>query len=94
MRPIAALNLIILGSCFAITVCLAAVSIVVLLLGDEYPQRNYELTALLQSLVLFLVMTLISASSFYANVKKHALRHAAQVVMWAGLAGTTWFYLP
>ncbi len=94
MRPIAALNLIILGSCFAITVCLAAVSIVVLLLGDEYPQRNYELAALLQSLLLFLVMTLISAASFYANAKNHRMRHLAQVVMWLGLAATTWFYLP
>ena len=94
MRPIAVLNLIILGSCFAITVCLAAVSIVVFLLGDEYPQRNYELTALLNSLLLFLVMTLISASSFYANVKKHALRHVAQLAMWAGLAGTIYFFLP
>ena len=94
MRPIAVLNLIILGSCFAITVCLAAVSIVVLLLGDEYPQRNYELYALLQSLLVFLGMTLISAASFYANAKNHGLRHVAQVVMWLSLAATIWYFLP
>ena len=42
MRPLTAVNLIILGSCFAITFSLGAVLIVVLVLGEEYPRLQAE----------------------------------------------------
>jgi len=94
MRPLTAVNLIILGSCFAITFSLAAVLIVVLVLGDEYPRLQSEFDPLLQSSLLFLVMTAISAASFYSLVKEHRLWPLAQAFMWLGLLATGWFYWP
>ena len=94
MRPLTAVTLIILGSCFAITVSLTAVLIVVLILGDEYPRLNDEFEPLLSSLLVFLVMTGISAASFYTLIKSHPLRYWAQAAMWLGLCATGWFYWP
>lgn len=94
MRPLTAVNLIILGSCFAIAFSLAAVLIVVLVLGDEYPRLQAEFRPLLESLVLFLAMTAVSATSFYALVKSHRLRYWAQGAMWFGLVATGWYYWP
>ena len=64
MRPLSAVTLIILGSCFAITFSLTAVIIVVLVLGDEYPRLQHEFEPLLKSLLVFLGMTAIAAASF------------------------------
>lgn len=94
MRPLTAVNLIILGSCFAITFSLAAVVLVVLILGDEYPRLQHEFEPLLNSLFVFLGMTLISAASFYSLIKKHALYVWAQAGMWVGLFATGWYYWP
>lgn len=94
MRPLSAVTLIILGSCFAITFSLTAVIIVVLVLGDEYPRLQREFEPLLSSLFLFLGMTVISALSFYTLVKNHRLRFWAQAAMWLGLFGTGYYYWP
>lgn len=94
MRPLSAVTLIILGSCFAITFSLTAVIIVVLVLGDEYPRLQNEFDPLLSSLFVFLGMTVIAALSFYTLAKNHALRYWAQAAMWLGLFGTGYFYWP
>lgn len=94
MRPLTAVNLIILGSCFAIAFSLAAVLVVVLVLGDEYPRLQAEFRPLLKSFVLFLGMTAVSAASFYGLVIGHRLRFWAQAAMWLGLIGTGWYYWP
>jgi len=94
MRPITAVTLIVLGSCFAIMVSLSAVIIVVLVLGDEYPRLQNEFDPLLSSLVIFVVMTIIATASFFALLKNHALRYWAQAAMWGGLLLTGWYYWP
>lgn len=94
MRPLTAINLIILGSCFAITFSLTAVLIVVLVLGDEYPRLQSEFDPLLKSLSVFLAMTATSAVSFYSLVIMHPLRFWAQGAMCLGLLATGWFYWP
>lgn len=94
MRPLTAVTLIILGSCFAITFSLTAVIIVVLVLGDEYPRLAHEFEPLLKSLLVFLVMTTIAAASFYTLVKNHAARYWAQAAMWLGLFGVGLYYWP
>lgn len=94
MRPLTAINLIILGSCFAITFSLAAVLIVVLVLGDDYPRLQSEFEPLLKSFFIFLGMTTLSAASFYSLVRLHRLRFWAQGAMWLGLVATGWSYWP
>jgi len=94
MRPLTAVTLIILGSCFAIAFSLAAVLIVVLVLGDEYPRLQNEFEPLRISLLLFLGMTAISAASFYSLVISHHLRFWAQGAMWLGLVAIGCFYWP
>ena len=92
MRPVTAITLIILGSCFAIMVSLAAVTVVVIVLGDEYPRLQDEFEPLLASFAVFVGMTVISAASFYALLKNHAARYWGQGAMWAGLFLTAWYY--
>jgi len=94
MRPLTAVTLIVLGSCFAIMVSLTAVIIVVLVLGDEYPRLQHEFDPLLKSLGVFMGMTAISASSFYSLLKIHPARYWAQLAMWSGLIAAGWYYWP
>lgn len=94
MRPLAAVTLIILGSCFAIMISLTAVIIVMLVLGDEYPRLQSEFDPLKDSLAIFVCMTAICAASFYGLLKNHPLRYLAQALMWAGIALTGWYYWP
>ena len=94
MRPLTAITGILLGSCLAITVSLAAVLLVFLVLGDDYPRVHDEFRPLLYSMSIFLGMTAISALSFYALVIGHRARYWAVALMLTGLAATTWYYLP
>ncbi|MGB5510830.1 MAG: hypothetical protein WBM87_03885 [Woeseiaceae bacterium] len=83
-----------MGSCFSIALSLAAVLVVVLVLGDEYPRLQREFEPLLSSFVLFVFMTAVSAASFYSLIKKHRLRFWAQAAMWLGLLVTGAYYWP
>ncbi|MDH3577754.1 MAG: hypothetical protein OEO71_08045 [Gammaproteobacteria bacterium] len=94
MRPLTAINLIILGSCFAIAFSLAAVLVVVLVLGNDYPRLQSEFEPLLESFVVFLSMTMLAAASFYSLVRRHRMRFWAQGAMWLGLIATGCFYWP
>ena len=94
MRPLTAITGILLGSCVAITVSLAAVLFVFLLLGNDYPRLEHEFRPLLYSVLIFLGMTSISGLSFYALLVEHRARYWALAIMLTGLAGTTWYYLP
>ena len=94
MRPIAAVTLIILGSCFAIMVSLTAVIIIILVLGDEYPRLQHEFDPLQSRLALFVGITSISTASVFALLKNHAARYWAQAAMWGGLFLTGFYYWP
>ena len=94
MRPLTAITGIVLGSCLAITVSLAAVLLVFFILGDDYPRVQHEFKPLLSSVALFFCMTIISAASFYSLVKNHRAWLPAQLLLWAGIAVTVWYYLP
>ena len=94
MRPLTVITGIVLGSCLSITVSLGAVLLMFLLLGDKYPRLSAEFGGLLGSLLVFLLMTGISAVSFYALLKGHPWRFWAQALMWAGLAVTGYYYWP
>lgn len=92
MRPLTVITGILLGSCLAITISLAAVLFVFLILGDEYPRLESEFRPLLSSVFIFLGMTIISAASFYALLINHTARWWAQGLMWSGLAATAWYF--
>ena len=94
MRPLTAVTGILLGSCVAITVSLAAVLVVFLVLGDDYPRLQSEFDALVSSVLIFLVMTAISAASFYTLIINHKARYIAQAALWGGVVATTLYYLP
>ena len=94
MRPLAAVTLIILGSSFTITFSLAAVIIIVFVLGDEYPRLQREFGPLLESLLVFLAMTAIAAASFYTLIREHAARYWVQAAMWLGLFGVGYYFWP
>jgi hypothetical protein len=94
MRPLTVITGIILGSCLAITVSLAAVLIVFLIIGDEYPRIQHEFDSLVASVSIFFGMTIFSAGSFYTLLINHRFRLGAQLLMWLGLMATTWYYLP
>jgi hypothetical protein len=94
MRPLTVITGILLGSCLAITVSLAAVLIVFLILGDDYPRLAHEFDSLVSSVFIFLGMTIISAGSFYSLLINHRARYGAQLLMWIGVAATTWYFLP
>ncbi len=94
MRPLTAINGIILGSCVAISISLAMVLTVFFVLGDEYPRIESEFDTLIDSLAIFSVMTVVSAVSFYSLIKHHPARWVAQAVMIVGLYATGLYYWP
>ena len=94
MRPLTVITGILLGSCLAITVSLAAVLLVFLILGDDYPRVEHEFRPRRSRGSIFFGMTIISALSFYALLINHRARWLGQLLMWAGVAATTWYFLP
>ena len=94
MRPLTVITGIVLGSCLAITVSLAAVLLVFLFLGDEYPRVQDEFKPLTSSVLLFFGMTTISAASFYSLLINHPARIFAQLLLWLGIVATVWYSLP
>ncbi len=94
MRPLSAVTLIILGSSTAISISLAAVLLIVLVLGDEYARLQNEFGPLLRSLAIFIGMTAISAVSFYSAIKMLSWRFWSQALMWSGVIGVGLYYWP
>jgi hypothetical protein len=92
MRPLTVITGILLGSCLAITISLAAVLVIFLILGDDYPRLQHEFRPLSFSLLIFFGMTIISAASFYALLINHQTRWFGQLLMWAGVFATSWYY--
>ena len=94
MRPLTVITGILLGSCASIAISLTMVLVVFLFLGDDYPRLQHEFRPLLVSLLIFSVMTILAAGSFYSLVRTLHWRYWAQGFMWTGLAVTVWYYLP
>ena len=94
MRPLTVITGILLGSSLAITVSLAAVLLVFLVVGDDSTRVQDELKPLLFSISIFFALTVISAASFYALLINHRTRNLCQILLWAGIAATAWYYVP
>ena len=94
MRPLTVITGILLGTSASIAVSLAAVLLIFVILGDDYPRLQHEFWPLVNSVLIFLGMTAISARSFYALVINDRRWVWAQIMMWCGLLGTGWYYWP
>ncbi|RLA29670.1 MAG: hypothetical protein DRQ63_00195 [Gammaproteobacteria bacterium] len=94
MRPLTVVTGILLGSCLSISFSLAAVMLVFLILGDDYPRLSHEIRPLFTSFAIFTGMTAISALSFYTLLKDHAARWPLQGVMWLSLLATGFYFWP
>lgn len=94
MRPLTVITGIVLGSSFSVALSLAAVLLIFLILGDDYPRLAYEFRGLVASFLIFLIMTAISALCFYAMLKEHKWRHFGQAGMWLGVFAVGYFYWP
>jgi hypothetical protein len=94
MRPLTVITGIVLGSCLSISVSLGAVLFIFLVLGDDYPRLDSEFSALINSLLIFCAMTVISGLSFYSLVIRHRWSGTAQILMWLGVAATGTYYWP
>jgi hypothetical protein len=94
VRPLTVITGILLGSCLSIAFSLAAVMLIFLILGDDYPRLSHEIRPLFTSCVIFTAMTAISALSFYTLLKDHAARWPLQGVMWLALAATGVYFWP
>lgn len=81
MRPAAVVLGFVLGSSAAIAFSLVGTVIVFLLLRSRYPELAAEMSALVTSAALFVVLTAAAALSFYGQIKLRAWRYAAQAVL-------------
>jgi hypothetical protein len=94
MRPLTVVTGIVLGTCLSIAVSLAAVLLIFLVLGDDYPRLDYEFRALVTSLTVFIAMTAISSVSFYWLLVDHRWRFLAQGGLWVGILTTGAYFWP
>jgi hypothetical protein len=94
MGPLTVITGIFLGSCFSIAISLAAVLLMVFLVGSDDPRLDHEFPALFDSLLIFAVLTSICASSFYLLLKQHPARWISQGIMWLSFAGAGLYFWP
>lgn len=94
MKPLTVVTGIVLGTCFSIALSLAAVLLMFLILGEDYPRLDSEFRSLVTGLSIFVTLTSVSALSFYGMLRNHAWRYAGQLAMWAGLAGAGYYFWP
>jgi uncharacterized transporter YbjL len=92
MRPGVVVLGFVLGSAAAITFALAGTMIVFVALRSEYPRLEGELRPLLISLVLFSLLTVAAASSFYGEIRERRWRHIALAALVAILAAVAAYH--
>jgi hypothetical protein len=94
MSPLAALTAILMGSAVAITIGLLMVLAVYGIIGSDYPRLAAETPALLRSLALFAVLTVITVSAFIGVVRHRSWRWYAQAATYGWIAIIVWAYWP
>ena len=94
MQPLAIITGILLGTSAAIAIGLSVVRFLFFILAAEHPRLASEFGALAISTVIFVTLTAICATSFFATIRKTSWRLVAQASMWLGLTVTVLYYLP
>lgn len=94
MRPFVVLLGFVLGSAAGITFSLFGVAVVVLVLKGDYPRLDGELAPLLKGLAVFVVLTVLAALSFYAELTRRIWRRPPEIALGIALAGVAALYWP
>jgi NO-binding membrane sensor protein with MHYT domain len=94
VQPLTVITGILLGTTAAIAAGLSVVLLLFFILVDDHPQLAVEFAPLKVSTAIFLLMTVICATSFLGLVKQRRWRWFAQTGMWIGLGLTVMYYLP
>jgi hypothetical protein len=94
MRPLTAVNAIVLGSAAAITFGLTGVLVIYIILKDRHPQLAQEFGPLLRSSGQFTVLTIVAAVSFRASIKNLWWQWIAQAAMWLTVVTIGLLYWP
>jgi hypothetical protein len=88
MRPLAALNGILLGTATAIFIGTAVTLLVVFLLRGEHPRLSLEMRPLLVATLAFAAVSAASAVALYGELRGRAWRWHAQLALAACLGAT------
>lgn len=84
-----------MGSAFALFAGLSLTWVTLLFVPrEEAGQLFGEQTTLVMAIAVFAVLSLISAVSFYGQLRERRWRLAAHAAMAAGLCGAVWLYWP
>lgn len=94
MRPITALNGIIMGSCGSILLGISVTLLIFLVLGPENPSLQRELRPLSIYAGIFAGLTALSAWAFVGQLLLKSWRWLAQAVLILGLAAAIYYLLP
>jgi len=94
MRPLAILTGFVLGTAVSITFSMAVVGFLLMVMVSDYPRVGGEIRPLMVAAGLFLCLTAAAALSFIGLLRERPWWWAAQLAMWAILAGTVVYFLP
>jgi len=93
MRPLAVLNGIILGSCFAIAAGLLVVAFLYAL-NAHYDYIRRDIPGLLGHFAIFFSLTVIAGTGFWGVLRERWWMWYSQAALWASLAAMVVYYWP
>lgn len=94
MKPLTVLIGIVMGSAVSLAVGLLMTLIVILLIPEHADRLAAEKAPLLKAILLFLVLSVTAATSFYGEIRTRRWRFPAHAVMVTALAAAFWMYWP
>jgi hypothetical protein len=94
LRPLVVLLGIVMGSTVSIAAALLLTGVVFLLLPEYGARLADERTPLAAACLFSVGLAAIAATSFYAELRRRAWRHAAHLALASGLALVLWTYWP
>jgi hypothetical protein len=94
MQPMTVVTGIVLGSAFSIALGLAVVLLLFTILGSQYPQVAAERPGLIQSVVIFTVLTAVAGTSFVGLLRERWWRWYLQGLLWLLVLMVGLYYWP
>lgn len=85
MKPLTVITGIILGSSSSIFIGLTVVLFLFAVVGQDDPRVQDQFSPLIQSTLVFLLLTGVSVWSFITLVREHRTRWWAQLALWLSL---------